>query len=171
VEVCLIKGSYLDIRSVRDDLCNRLESVLKERPKLNLCSYVLNVLSTKIEERMINDSMVHIKMLSPLEVHTTDENHHSYFFTPLDKDFSIQINANFQRKWTAYTGNPPIGGIELTAINVGAKDKYITTYKNMYINGWRGTYILTGNPEYLNFLYYCGLGARNSDGFGMFEII
>jgi len=166
---------YLDIRSVRNRLCNSIEATLKEAPvpALALCGQPLTLRFLKTEERMIADSQLLIRMLSPLEVHAADETYrnHSHYYTPLDKDFSERINANFQRKWTAYTGNPPVGGIELTAANVSAKDKYVTTYKGIHITGWRGEYRLSGNPEHLHFLYHCGLGARNSDGFGMFEII
>jgi len=162
---------YLDIRSVRDILCDSLEAALKENSVLQLCGQALTLHFAKTEERFITESKLNIRMLSPVEVHTTSEDNRSYFYTPLDQDFSKQVNANFQRKWLAYTGNPSVGGVEITAQNVSAKDKYVTTYKGIYINGWRGEYTLAGNPEYLNFLYYCGLGARNSDGFGMFEII
>jgi len=162
---------YLDVRSVRSVLCDSLYMALNESLELRLCGQPMALKFVKIEERVITERKLNIRMLSPLEVHTTDENKYTYYYTPLDKDFSAQINANFQRKWTAYTGNPPVGDIEIAVANVSAGDKYVTTYKGIYINGWRGEYILTGSPEYLNFLYYCGLGARNSDGFGMFEVI
>jgi CRISPR-associated endoribonuclease Cas6 len=162
---------YLDIRSVNNYFCDSIEAALKENQVHKLCGNTITVRFAKSEERAICDSELNIKMLSPMEVHTTDDANYSYYFTPLDIDFSEQINANFQRKWLAYTGNPPVGGIEVAVTNLGARDKYITTYKGIHINGWRGKYILSGNPEYLNFLYYCGLGARNSSGFGMFEII
>ena len=162
---------YLDVRSVNNQFCDDLAASLKVSPAITLCGQSLAVRFVNKEERIVSDSRINIRMLSPMEVHTTDENNHSYYYTPLDKDFSGQINANFQRKWEAYTGNIPVGAIEIAAVNVGVKDKYVTTYKGTHINAWRGEYVLTGNPEYLNFLYYCGLGARNSSGFGMFETV
>ena len=162
---------YLDVRSVRGCLCDQLELALKENPAVELCGQALTVKSIKTTELIITEDKLNIRMLSPLEVHTTGESKYSYYFTPLDKDFNEHINANFQRKWAAYTGNRPVSDITLTAVNVGARDKYVTTYKSTHINAWRGEYLLTGNPEYLNFLYYCGLGARNASGFGMFEVI
>ena len=162
---------YLDVRSVRGDLIDSLEIALKESSTLHLCGKQITLRSAQIVVRVITDSKLNIRMLSPFEVHTTDDEKRTHYYTPLDKDFSAQINANFQRKWTAYVGNPPVGGIEIVAANVSARDKYVTTYKGIYINGWRGEYVLNGSPEYLNFLYYCGIGARNSDGFGMFEVI
>jgi CRISPR-associated endoribonuclease Cas6 len=162
---------YLDVRSVNNYFCDSLMAMLKENTMHNLCGNTLAVCFAKSEERVINTNKVNIKMLSPVEVHTTDETNHSYYYTPLDKDFSEQIDANFNRKWMAYTGNPPVGSIEIALVNVSARDKYVTLYKGTHITGWRGEYMLSGNPEYLNFLYYCGIGARNSSGFGMFDVV
>ena len=161
---------YLDVRGVYNNFCDDIAAELERKPTLNLCGQPLTVHSAEVKERGITDSRLNIRMLSPLEAHTTEKNKHTRFYMPLDRDFSEQINANFQRKWKAYTGNPPIGNIEIAALSVNSKDKYVTTYKGFYINGWLGEYTLTGNPEYLNFLYYCGLGSRNSGGFGMFKI-
>ena len=47
----------------------------------------------------------------------------------------------------------------------------VTTFKGTYITGWQGYYHLEGSNELINFLYYAGLGDRNSQGFGMFKII
>ena len=56
---------------------------------------------------------------------------------------------------------------------VGNNKKYVTLYKNpnIYITGYNGYYIIEGNPKYIEFLYYTGLGARNSCGFGCFDIV
>lgn len=64
----------------------------------------------------------------------------------------------------------PEDRIILTPIDVNLKDKYVTKFKDTYITAWRGDYILEGSKEYINFLYYTGLGAKNSEGFGMFSI-
>ena len=49
--------------------------------------------------------------------------------------------------------------------------KIVTRYKGSYINAWYGTFQLKGKRKYLDFLYQTGVGSKNSQGFGMFEII
>jgi len=44
-------------------------------------------------------------------------------------------------------------------------------YKNVYVKGWMGIYDVETTPELLELAYYTGLGAKNSQGFGCFEII
>ena len=55
-------------------------------------------------------------------------------------------------------------------LKVGRRDKYVTKYKGFYLSAWLGEYQLTGPRKNLDFLYQTGLGCRNSQGFGMFEI-
>ncbi len=105
----------------------------------------------------------------------------TYYYSPFDAEFSDKLNNNFIDKYTAFTGNLPDGNIRIVPQKIKPADKYVTHYRKIdaetkeeieiIINAWRGIYILSGKPEHLNFLYYCGLGARNSAGFGMFEVI
>ncbi|RKX92249.1 MAG: CRISPR-associated endoribonuclease Cas6, partial [Spirochaetes bacterium] len=39
------------------------------------------------------------------------------------------------------------------------------------IKGWTGTFVLNGNRKILKLAYYTGLGSKNSQGFGMFEVV
>jgi CRISPR-associated endoribonuclease Cas6 len=118
-------------------------------------------------------------MLSPLTVHKTGDGGRTNYLDPLDTDFQEEINRNFERKYYAFYREYPAARITINVTSVAARDKYVTLYKraekpgekDIYITGWRGEYELSGEPGHLSFLYYCGLGARNSDGFGMFEPI
>lgn len=169
--ICFENLVYLDVRSVRDDFCGALLSALKTDDAISLFSQPLTVQKVKSSSEHITADRINIKMLSPLTVHKTDEAGITYYYTPLDNCFSEQINNNFLRKYSAYIGHTPISSVSIVPVRIGARDKYVTKYKGIHIAGWRGEYQLSGYPEYLNFLYYCGLGARNSDGFGMFELV
>ena len=61
--------------------------------------------------------------------------------------------------------------IKIQPIQISAKDKFVTKYKQSYITGWYGIYKLIGERKYLDFLYQVGLGGKNSQGFGMFELL
>ena len=49
--------------------------------------------------------------------------------------------------------------------------KLVTKYKGGFINAWFGDYELSGERKYLDFLFQTGLGGKNAQGFGMFEVI
>ena len=169
--LCFERLVYLDVRSVRDDFSDSLLKALQQKPPLLLFGQPLAPDSVKTGGISIAADDLQIKMLSPLTIHQTDSSGKTYYFTPLDPAFSEKINENFRRKYMAFSGEESSCGIKIIPGKISAKDKYVTTYKGIHITAWRGEYRLSGRPEYLNFLYYCGLGARNSDGFGMFEVL
>ena len=169
--------AYLDVRSVRTEFCDALLTGLRSEEPLYLFGQPISVSSIETSDAPITSSSMRIKMLSPLTVHRTHENGYTEYLNPLDPDFAEEINANFARKYYEFCGEKPKVHISIRAENVGARDKYLTLFKkagesggkDIYISGWRGEYGLRGSPEHLTFIYYCGLGARNSSGFGMFE--
>lgn len=125
-----------------------------------------------IQNKTINENEVNIKMLSPLcLIHKDLNSNKTICLSPRDDNFMNNLNTNFKKKYEAYYNTIPNSDINLEEINVFYSDKVVTTIKGIYITGWKGNYILSGNPDYLTFLYNTGLGSRNSQGFGLFEII
>lgn len=112
-----------------------------------------------------------IRMLSPITVFCKTEAGKTRYFNPLEDEFSARINDNYQNKWLSATGEPAKDSVELIALSVGRPDKTVTKIKGTIVNAWGGTYLLKGSPTALEFLYHTGLGAKNSMGFGVFEII
>ncbi len=168
---------YLDIRSIRSDFCEYLLKGLESGEDVKLFNKSLKIASVKTSDYVVTESKIRIKMLSPLTLHKTLADGYTYYINPLDADFNQYINDNFYRKYSAFYGNEPSGKIGIKTVKVGSGDRYLTLYKkgngskDIYITAWRGEYELSAAPEYLNFLYYCGIGAGNSEGFGMFEIL
>lgn len=120
----------------------------------------------------VEETSVVIQMQSPMVVYQTDMvTRKTYFFTPEEDEFYQYIYENFKRKYTACYGIPPTSNIKMQAIEVKKQDKYVTNYKGFYITGWKGRYVLSGERKYLNFLYQTGLGGKNSQGFGLFDIV
>jgi len=54
---------------------------------------------------------------------------------------------------------------------MSTKNGKLVIYKGFIIKGWMGKFRLRGNPELIKFSYEAGLGAKNSQGFGMWEIL
>lgn len=159
---------YLDVRSVRDDFCDTLAESFARFPEVNLCGVSLRVEAMKISIEEIVWDTLDIRMLSPLTVYESRENY-THYFTPLDPEFGERVNANFQNKYRAFCGEDPRSSVGLVPLSVGAKDKTVTRFKGIYVTAWKGEYRLSGHPDDLTFLYYTGLGSKNSGGFGMFE--
>ncbi len=155
-----------------DEHCLRLvEANLKERGIALEGRRHQNVIAA-VKDDTVEKTELFIRMDSPICVYATDrETKKTTFFDPEDARFAKAADSNFRRKYEAAFQKPPKSGVVLTAVHVGRKDKYVTKYKGFYISGWRGEYSLSGERKYLDFLYQTGLGAKNSQGFGMFRLV
>lgn len=124
-----------------------------------------------VEEIKIDNSSILVRMCSPICIYETDDQKHTCYLTPGESRFYDLIEDNFRRKYTASFGEPPSGDFHIELEKYKERDKYFTKYKDFYIEAWKGYYRLNGTPEYLTFLYNTGIGSKNSQGFGMYEIV
>jgi CRISPR-associated endoribonuclease Cas6 len=142
---------------------------------------MLNGQPIYIEEAVVKQleiaekSSYQIRMLSPLTVYSTYDNRfgekRTHFFSPFDLVFSDMIEKNFYNKYQAYYQEQPTERVIIKPIKVTEKEKVITKFKDFRINAWNGTYEIQAPPSYLKFMYDSGIGAKNSQGFGMFKIV
>ena len=111
-----------------------------------------------------------VTTVSPITVHTTDQARHTIYHSPSEAAFYEHIIRNAQRKWSSFYGNVPFA-LSVEAVEDMPCRRLVTTFKRTYITAWYGNFVLHGAPQVMDFLYHTGLGARNSQGFGMFEPI
>jgi len=125
-----------------------------------------------MRDASVENTDVFVEMRSPIVVYSTDpDTRKTLYYTPADEDYMILLNDNFVRKYLAFSNNMPASGVLIEPWQVTNRDKFVTNYKNQYITGWKGVYRLTGERKYLDFLYQTGIGGKNAQGFGMFDII
>lgn len=160
-----------EIRSIEPYMLKILKEVFEKEGITYLKQHYADV-TAQLKNDEIDSEEIVVRMCSPICVYSTDkENGKTKYYHPTDKEFGRLINDNFKRKYESYTGITAASGIIIEIKNLQSKDKYVTCYKGFYINAWLGTYVLKGKRKYLDFLYQTGLGSKNSQGFGMFEIL
>lgn len=147
--------------------------LLKSQWELN--GQAINIEEAVVKTFDIKESEFYqIRMLSPLTVYSTQENQYgkkqTNFISPFDPIFSDKIEKNFYNKYQAYFKKEPTERVLIRPKKVTQKDKVVTKFKDIIINAWNGTYEIQAPLPYLKFLYDTGIGAKNSQGFGMFEI-
>lgn len=131
-----------------------------------------NDVLVEVMDKTVEEEEILVRMVSPVCVYRTGQlTRETYYYEPWEDGFEELLNMNFKRKYEACFGVKPREDIGIMPVRVGDKDKYVTKYKGFYITAWRGVYMLVGGRRYLDFLYQTGLGTKNSQGFGMFEII
>lgn len=160
---------HLTIRFLDDEISNNFEQGLKL--DMQLFNQKIELESIEIKCDRINCTKILIKMLSPINVdRTVDDIRINY--NPKNKRYNELINQNLKDKYKMYF-NIDIPSL-ITLEQVGNNKKYVTLYKenpSLYITAYGGYFILKGDSKLIDFLYYTGLGARNSCGFGLFDIV
>ena len=129
-------------------------------------------------KRTVMEDSITVRTLSPIcltDNSSTDSDMKTHYISPIESCFCDAVNNNFISKYRAAHGYNPEGNIIITPEKISDKDKYVTRFlrsgKSIFITAWNGLYNLSGSPTDLSFLYDCGIGSRNSQGFGMIEKI
>ena len=161
-----------------ESLISDLVNGLFEGQRFKLGENEIFLSSVVLNSMVIKSSSIIVNALTPIEVHKTfktNGRNKTIYFSPFDYEFERLININLKNKWKAFTG-VEISDEEKIAIKPlfeGFSNKRVVYYgvgkKKYVVEGWKGTYQLSGNPTLLNFLYDAGLGSKNSQGFGFIE--
>lgn len=162
----------IKIASPNDKIVHFLANeILKtQEVKLNENSLILNNLKITSSEPRTNSIVV--KTLSPVTIHSTlasiGGKKKTYYYSPNESDFSIQIKENLLRKLEAFDHQEEKSrNFEIKAIT--KPKQRIVKYKGFIIVAWDANFKISGEKELLKLALNWGLGARNAQGFGMIE--
>ncbi len=128
----------------------------------------LTVEECTLTDFRIRSDQVRIRLLSPVTAYRTAEDGHTRYYSPEEDAFYRLIEDNARRKWRAAMGCEAPGVLRMAA--AGPWSKVVTLYKGTYITAWMGRFSLSGPTALLELLYNTGLGAKSSQGFGMFTL-
>ena len=113
-----------------------------------------------------------VRTLSPITCYTQVEREgrpFTVYLEPDDKDFEYSIHNNLLRKFRALYPDrePPEGTVSITYVgDVYEKAARFREDSSFPIKGWMGRFLLEGPEELLQVALDCGLGAKNSSGWG-----
>jgi CRISPR-associated endoribonuclease Cas6 len=166
--ICFPQGATLEIRSVHGELLWRLFQAFHTGTSLRLGANNLTVGSCTLENTVITCDTMVVQTCSPVVAYVTEQDGRTVFFSPDDPEFYALIGANARRKWAQKHSRPFDGIFTIEPAPDARFRKQVTLYKTTRITGWHGRFRLSGSPEMLDLLFHSGLGAKNSQGFGMF---
>ncbi len=158
-----------------------IDSFIKDLGNSFISTKELELLGNKVyvEEIQIHSEPeikdeIRIKMLSPVVVYSTlktgEGKKKTYYYSPYEEEFTELIDENLRKKYQALYKKKPRAR-KLKIKRVGKPKEKVLLYRGTVIKGWTGMFILDGNRKLLKLAYDTGLGSKNSQGFGMFEIV
>ncbi len=117
-------------------------------------------------------SEVEVRTLSPVTVYSTlytpDGRRKTYYYSPYEREFSKLASSNAKKKHYVLTGRSIKSDIEVEPLKVR---EVFVSYKGTIVRGWTGSFVLRGPKSLILTVYEAGLGAKNSQGFGMLEVV
>lgn len=158
-----------EVRSPHEELIQEVAIRLSSFAHIRLGAHELELVNLESKDRLLFPQRSRIKMRSPVVAYRTTEDRHTLYFSPADPGWIDLINANAQKKALAQ-GVPFDRPLQIIPMSKSQRE-HMTRFKGTYIKGWTGTMIVDATPDILAMLWTMGLGSKNSQGFGMFDIL
>lgn len=184
-KVVAVKNGYLVFRapvvvkvaSPHASFIEALAAGLLHTPTIDLAGVKLLLSGLSVQTPTgFSSNRVQFKAISPVTVYSTlftpEGKKKTYYYHPSEAEFSQQIKVNLEKKATLLGLDPKVAqSIALKAVRVRSSDQKVLYFKDTVVKGWLGLYVLEGDPSMLQVALDCGIGAKNSQGFGMLDQI
>jgi CRISPR/Cas system endoribonuclease Cas6 (RAMP superfamily) len=99
----------------------------------------------------------------------------THYYTPFETEFSQMVDMNLGRKWKALFKKECPYHLKIKPLFHGNGNERIFYFgvgeKRTLIKGWKGVYLVEGDPRFLDFGYASGFGSHNTNGCGLVESI
>ena len=169
-QIVYLGGMRISVRSVDSYFIQLLFTYFMKHNQVQIGENSVRVGDIQLSDDKIFEERVMIRTLSPIMAYITDESGHTVYYTPEDENFYNSIVTNAHRKWASTYGEEKDFSLKISRVENIKYIKRATRFKSTFITAWHGTFVLEGTPQVLDFLYQSGLGSKNSQGFGMFEL-
>lgn len=169
-EIVFRDGARFSVRSADAYLIQLLLSYFTEHRCIDVAGSKAEIKNLRLTDEHIFDNEITVRTLSPVTVYITETDGHTIYYSPEEKEFYNAIVTNARRKWISNFGSEENFKLAVSPVENCHFKKRVTKFKETVITAWHGEFILKGPPKVLNFLYDTGIGSKNSQGFGMFEI-
>ncbi|MCM1363939.1 MAG: CRISPR-associated endoribonuclease Cas6 [Faecalibacterium sp.] len=155
------------IRSANDYIIDVISAALMKQRKFSINHTDCYLLDLCEEQRKSMYSVKNkIVMNTPITVYETDADGYRIFYNPTQERFYTAVENNLKRKYNQYCGFELPADVLFKAVSENSFKKCVTRYSGGIIEAYYGEFLLSAPEKLIDFAYYCGLGAKNSQGFG-----
>jgi len=161
------------ISSPIERFLSELVNQLIKRTNVKLLGNELRLNSIELPRNPTLGKKAKFYTLSPITVYSTlysaDKKKKTYYYSPYEQEFSQLVSNNLLRKYKIRKGEDIRGDVRF--IPVGKLKENICMFKGTVIKAWSGRFIMEGDERLIEIAYEAGVGAKNSAGFGMIEVV
>lgn len=173
-------GVRLRVRSVNADVLSSLAEFLLAKKNVRLGRSPCHVGEISlIPDPVVNASIpIEMRAVTPVVTYSTLQlpsgRKTTHYYAPMEQDWSDLIVSNLVRKAYAlgvWASREVPEGAQVCPLRVGRGDEVFSSFKGTVIRGWLGTYKVALPEELFWVGYNAGFGSKNTQGFGLMEVI
>ena len=159
---------YFEIRSPVFSFIDAIQRSIELHPYIKLFDTRLEIASANLENLHLQNGLIKLKAVTPVTVHSTKDDGHTYYYSPQEDEFYIRICRNIIKKYESIVGEE---AADVYLRPIGNFKKTVTKYKGFYINGYTGEFEFNTTLKMAEFIYNSGMGEKNSQGFGFIKML
>ncbi|WP_456396595.1 CRISPR-associated endoribonuclease Cas6 [Desulfurobacterium sp.] len=160
---------HIYISAIDTSILQSIVLELMQKENLKLDKNIISLKSVEVIEEPITSNKTIVKTISPITIHES-LNRKTIYYNPYQEKFYKLLEENLRKKIAVITGKEN-AEISIKSIEDVKYKKIVTYYKNNFvIEAWDGKFIIEAPPEVIKIALHVGVGARNSQGFGMIAI-
>jgi CRISPR-associated endoribonuclease Cas6 len=164
----------LHVSSPIDQFVRELANTLLQRGTMVLGDSTLLIREVNFPREPSFSARTEIRTLSPVTVYSTlydgEGRRKTYYYHPREEEFTHLVEANLKKKAALLTqGRRYASAVDIKS--AGRVREAVVLFKGTVVKGWTGRFTLRAPKTLLRIAYETGLGSKNSQGFGMFEVV
>jgi CRISPR-associated endoribonuclease Cas6 len=140
---------------------------LVKKEKLLMYEQYVFLSEVEVLEEEIESKEITVVCLSPIVVYRTPEGSRRHvYLSPFEEQFYDMIKSNLMKKYQLVYGKRYMEDIEIAPANTNSIRKKKIVFKGTLITAWEGLFKIIAKRDMLKVGLECGLGVKNSAGFG-----
>ncbi|OMH39863.1 CRISPR-associated endoribonuclease Cas6 [Desulfurobacterium indicum] len=160
---------HIYISAIDTHILQNIAVELIQKENLRLHRNFISLKSVETIKEPVTSTKTILKTISPITVHES-LNRKTMYYNPYQEKFYKLLEENLRKKVAVITGNKN-AEILIKPVEGTKYKKIITYYKNNFvIEAWDGKFQIEAPPEIIKIALSTGIGARNSQGFGMVAV-
>ncbi|MCS6785055.1 MAG: CRISPR-associated endoribonuclease Cas6 [Candidatus Caldarchaeum sp.] len=146
-----------------------------QKGTVNLVGNELHITSLQFPEKPSLGTKAVFKTLSPITVYSTlttaDGKKKTYYYSPFEEEFNELISKNLLKKAALLNGEQPQGYVNIRPVDGVKPREEVSFFKDTVVKGWAGVFLCEGTPQLIEAGYEAGFGSKNSQGYGLVEVM
>lgn len=161
---------FFEVRSAEDIIVDTIAERVMQDSAIMVDGCVCRVSGMRTDSISFNTCSLDLHANTPITVYRTDADKRRIYYSPAESEFYEIVSNNLAKKYRLLYGREYEGEFSFSCLDPARCKKVVARYKGDFINAFLGDYRLEASGEMLDVAYYCGLGGKNSMGFGFAEL-